>query len=495
MMSYKRGERMMKIPFSTIIFILTVFILVQPVLADTGTYVIESQRTDLTIQTNRNVYIEYNVKFRVTGGNIPWVTIGLPTSDFEIINYGGSATSVTPKNSYGWSGVYIQLDKTYFGGDSFTFNFKVNQKNFVNKYGENASIQFTPTWWDNAQTEKLIIAVWMPPEIKEVKTASEATRYENNSVVWEWNSVGSGVKNTVGIIMPLTVFTGMENAESNSGFGIPSKTTQNLEGLLSNYVMFLPLMFIGLFLVFGFFKFLGSGDYESPSFHVGGNSNFTRHLNMKCINDGEDLEKKDVKDVTIDVCNKCGGGFFDKSEIEKLIKNDASESIFFSGKPTGEPKPCRRGICPRCDGTMTKVTKTYKGDSTSILVCDDCSGIWLDRGQFDKIKKIRNEQEDEQKKKRDSGGDWFPIYWWFLYPHIFSTGNYSTQAFKFGGGESGGAGKSGEYDAPSSCVSCACVSACACACACAGGGANGCSPKNKMPQIILDKYKSVKNEK
>jgi len=478
---------------------LFIIILANPALADTGTYIIESQRTDLTIQTNRDVYIEYNVKFRVTGGNIPWVTIGLPTSDFEIINYGGSATSVTAKNSYGWSGVYIELDKTYFSGDSFIFNFKVNQRNFINKYGENASIQFTPTWWDNAQTEKLTIAIWMPPEIKEVKTASEPTRYENNSVVWEWDNVGRGVKNTVGVIMPLDVFTGMENAQSmqpaDSGLGT-SSIGQDFGGIL-NITSILPVVFILIFLGFMFIKFMGSGDYESPSFHVGGDSNFTRHLNMKCINDSEDLEKKDVKDVTIDVCNKCGGGFFDKGEIEKLIKNDASESMFFSGKPTGEPKPYRRGICPRCDGIMTKVTKIYKGDSTSILVCDDCNGIWLDRGQFDKIKKLRLEQEDEQKKKRDEGGEWFPIYWWLFYPHIFSTGNYSTQAFKFGGGESGGAGKSGDYDAPSSCacVSCACVSSCAVCCACAGGGGQGCSPKNKVPQIILNKYKNkgVKN--
>jgi Zn-finger nucleic acid-binding protein len=483
------------IPYLFIIFILAISILIKPVLADTGTYVIESQRTDLTVQTNRDVYIEYNVKFRVTGGNIPYVTIGLPTSDFEVINYGGSAISASPKNSYGWSGVYIELDKTYFSGDSFTFNFKVNQKNFVNKYGENASIQFTPTWWDNAQTEKLTIAVWMPPEIKDVKTDSEPTRYENNSVVWEWDNVGRGVKKTVGVIMPLNVFTNMENAQSNSGLGVPSSPISQNLGYFS-ILSALPFIFIAMFIVFFLFKVLGSGgDYESPSFHIGGNSNFTRHLSMNCINDDEKLEKKDVKEVTIDICNKCGGGFFDKGEIEKLIKNDASESMFTTGKPTGEPKPYRRGVCPRCEGAMSKVTKIYKGDSTSILVCDDCSGIWLDRGQFDKIKKIRNEQEDEQKKKRDEGGEWFPIYWWLFYPHICATGALSVQAFKFGGGESGGAGKSGGYDSSPSCVSCACVAACACACACAGSGAAGCSPKNKLSQIDIEKIGGIKWQK
>jgi hypothetical protein len=62
--------------------------------ADTGTYIIEKQTTDLTVQTDRNVVIEYYMKWKVTGGNIPWVTLGLPNSDYQIESYGGNAQEV-----------------------------------------------------------------------------------------------------------------------------------------------------------------------------------------------------------------------------------------------------------------------------------------------------------------------------------------------------------------------------------------------------------------
>jgi hypothetical protein len=154
--------------------------------------------------------------------------------------------------------------------------------------------------------------------------------------------------------------------------------------------------------------------------------------------------------------------------------------------------------CPRCDGDMSLKKKTDdKGNIVKIFYCEDCDGLFMYPKNYQIIKDKRLLQEVDSKKKKDDEDKYHPIGWWWFYPYIHSTGTASHSAFAHYGGASyggGGGSDSGSRSSPSvsTCVSCACVSACACACACAGGGAAGCSPKNKLKQIDLNKfYKNV----
>jgi Zn-finger nucleic acid-binding protein len=462
--------------------------------ADTGTYEITKQRTDLYVQTSGDVIIGYDVIFKVTGGNIPWVTIGLPNSNFDVNSWGGAATSVTPQNQGSWNGVYINLDKTYYVGDSFEFSFNATQHNFVYQYGDNASIQFTPNWWDNAVTDDLSVVVWLPPEIHSVTTSSQPTQFMNSSILWDWQNVGNGQQETIGVIMPLDAFPNLSNpSQENPSQNIPTGGNPQLPVQTPDYTWIWILggaAFLGALVLS-----LTKSHYDSPSLSVDGNDNFTRHLNMKCPNDDNDLHKRDIKGVTIDFCDKCGGAWYDKGEIETLIRRGVDEDkLNINGAQfTGKIAKYKR-LCPRCEEKLHKKTRTYKKTDKvlTIFICEECEGIWLDRNSYQGLKDVREDQEKEQKKKRDDDGGWFPIYWWFFYPHIISTGPYSTAGMKYGGGSSGGAGAGGGYSGGGvscACVSCACVSSCACACACAGGGAAGCSPKNKYHQIDLWKCK------
>lgn len=149
--------------------------------------------------------------------------------------------------------------------------------------------------------------------------------------------------------------------------------------------------------------------------------------------------------------------------------------------------------CPRCDGDMSLKRKTDdKGNNVKLFVCEDCSGIFMYPGNYQIIKDKRLIQEKESKDKKDKEDKYHPVGWWWFYPYIMSTGNASHSAFAHYGGASygggGGSDSGGRSTSVSTCVSCACVSACACACACASGGAAGCSPKNKIKQIDLNKY-------
>ena len=116
------------------VFLLLLICGASGVRADTGTYTVSSQNVDLWVQTDGNVIIRYEIAMLVHTGNIPWVTVGLPTSDFDVNSYGGAALTVAPENSGSWSGVYVTLDKTYYANERFEFSFEVLQKEFIYKY-------------------------------------------------------------------------------------------------------------------------------------------------------------------------------------------------------------------------------------------------------------------------------------------------------------------------------------------------------------------------
>ena len=72
---------MLKKLISFIVLLLSV----SSVLADTGTYVIDKQDITLTIFKNGDVNIFYDFGIECTGGNIPWVCLGTPNKNYDII--------------------------------------------------------------------------------------------------------------------------------------------------------------------------------------------------------------------------------------------------------------------------------------------------------------------------------------------------------------------------------------------------------------------------
>ncbi len=107
---------------------------VVPVLAaDTGTYGISSYTITLEPQSSGQVKISVEQQWKVLSGNIPWVTVGLPNDNFSVENYSGAASKVSTANSGGFSGVRVDLDKTYLPGQTFTFQFTVLQSNLLER--------------------------------------------------------------------------------------------------------------------------------------------------------------------------------------------------------------------------------------------------------------------------------------------------------------------------------------------------------------------------
>ena len=442
---------------------------------DTGTYTLTFQNVDLTVQTDGNVLIRYEIGMAVHSGTIPWVTVGLPTSNFEVRSHGGNATSVSPQNSGSWSGVYVTLDKTYAANERFWFSFEVLQKEFIYKYNDQqASLLFTPSWWNNAVIEQMNVTIRLPPQIQNVTTTSQPTLFANSSILWAWSNVPAGEKKSVGVLMPLSAFSHV-----NSGTGNPF-------GFLTGNSCVLGVLIV----VLGGIVFLvvlwrrSRSAYEEPQMFAGGSRKLIKHIDLDCPNDGTRLERRPFQGTTIDFCETCGGSYFDKGEIESLLEAGVGEQEFNTKQtPSFRAYSSPVGTCPRCDGIMETVTRTSEKNDYRIYVCKDCRGIWLNKGIYQAIKERRTQQDAEQVEKLKLAGDkktdqknaYFTPSWWWFYPYILYPRRYQ------------------QYIAPvppapvphsCACVACACVASCACACACAGGGAAGCAPKETtIPQI------------
>ena len=109
------------------IFAIVFLLAAIPTNADTGTYRIADYIVSLEPQSSGKVRITYEQKWEVLSGNIPWITVGLPNSNFSVEEFSGAASKVYANNSGGWYGVRVDLDKDYLPGETVCFHSKAMQ--------------------------------------------------------------------------------------------------------------------------------------------------------------------------------------------------------------------------------------------------------------------------------------------------------------------------------------------------------------------------------
>ena len=116
---------------------------------------------------------------------------------------------------------------------------------------------------------------------------------------------------------------------------------------------------------------------------------------MKCPKCLGKLSPINIGKTEIDRCFVCEGLWFDPDEIEELLehysadlKNAGLDSDKFDGKEAKElygSFDSLKGKCPKCGKEMTheqykKITADY---------CPDGHGMWLDGGEINALKKIK----------------------------------------------------------------------------------------------------------
>ena len=117
---------------------------------------------------------------------------------------------------------------------------------------------------------------------------------------------------------------------------------------------------------------------------------------MKCPKcKSSDLKENKVKgyNFPVDLCRDCKGIWFDRSELESLLK--------ISVKTLKIPSQARQQPfhCPRCQ----KLLYAFSYPHTMVIVdmCPQCEGIWLDANEFKEIKFVCGTVENIVKQSTD----------------------------------------------------------------------------------------------
>jgi uncharacterized membrane protein YgcG len=223
----------------TLIFLFLIGVISTFAFSDTGTYKILDYRVNLTPHSDGMVEIEYYQKWLVTGGHIPWITIGTANSAYQIdqSKNTGNIRSIYAYNSAGWSGVRIDLDKDYLPDETFEVGFCLTQSHLFYVEGDNFRLDFTPGWYDRAVIEKLTLSMHVFAPIDKVTTYPNPGKIEGEDIVWEKLSLNQGEHYDISIFFPRTYLPNI----SNKAFKWGKSPTRIL---ISNIIDWLFILFV-----------------------------------------------------------------------------------------------------------------------------------------------------------------------------------------------------------------------------------------------------------
>lgn len=94
--------------------------------------------------------------------------------------------------------------------------------------------------------------------------------------------------------------------------------------------------------------------------------------------------------IVVDLCDSCQGMFFEKGELGNALELSQDlpggmDRVIADGHDTNKK-------CPRCS-TLMKELPFLKEHNLLIDVCQGCSGIWVDRGEYSKLEALSTEAE------------------------------------------------------------------------------------------------------
>jgi Zn-finger nucleic acid-binding protein len=105
---------------------------------------------------------------------------------------------------------------------------------------------------------------------------------------------------------------------------------------------------------------------------------------LKCPRDHTTMREIRVGEANLDECKQCGGRFFDQGEMFAALGLHADPSYWDRPECAGPFKDADIH-CPRCDGHMLLQTIEREKQKVEIDRCGHCEGIWLDRGEAERI--------------------------------------------------------------------------------------------------------------
>lgn len=210
---------------STLVFLTAALLLIvgRPLAADTGTYRIQSYMVALTPHSDGTVAIQYYQKWLVTGGHIPWITVGTPNDNFEIVSYGGAVRRAGSASEGGWSGVRLDLNNDYQPGQTFEATFSIVQRRLFYADKGDYRLDFTPGWYDRASIDTLRVGIEFFAKLDSVKAAPRPSLVSGDEMSWNKYGLGPGERLTIHVSFPVGLFpAGIAQSNLRGGPGSSS---------------------------------------------------------------------------------------------------------------------------------------------------------------------------------------------------------------------------------------------------------------------------------
>jgi len=162
------------------IFCIYAMVYVEPTYRD----VINEYTVYVTPRGDGSLDINYRFKWTALDEDEPltWVDIGMANPNFAIYpDYSSTIRSIqNTSDDEGNSYATVHFTRPYVGGETFYFNFTINQKNMLCKSGDNLFYEFIPGWFNSIPVQHYSFK-WKDSENI---SSSNAATYSDDWLTW-----------------------------------------------------------------------------------------------------------------------------------------------------------------------------------------------------------------------------------------------------------------------------------------------------------------------
>lgn len=126
---------------------------------------------------------------------------------------------------------------------------------------------------------------------------------------------------------------------------------------------------------------------------------------MLCPNENAEMGQVKIEShygqpIILEQCNKCGGIWFDESELFRAKQGEAQEIELLDSEILRAPSKIEKAVllCPRDQAKLFRFNDRYFPKGIILERCPLCNGIWLNRGNFGKFQQARQELQRPKEK-------------------------------------------------------------------------------------------------
>ncbi|MFH1007726.1 MAG: zf-TFIIB domain-containing protein [Candidatus Latescibacterota bacterium] len=120
---------------------------------------------------------------------------------------------------------------------------------------------------------------------------------------------------------------------------------------------------------------------------------------MLCPTSKVEMDQLTYEGVNVDCCSECGGIWLDAGELRLIVnikeQQFTQEELDAAMKADSRKKEESVVPCPKCSAPMEK-RESY---DTVVDMCPEGHGVWLDKGELERIQIIRERLEKNGAKK------------------------------------------------------------------------------------------------